>query len=118
MAARFDKRAMGHPIPGRDDENRPSLKSFQDEVSARNREGRQQAHPQRAPADELADKVAELTVEGAEPHEPADGRTLAVSAASPRRRPSGGGADDRELAAGTALTQTEARRTDYCTRQM
>ncbi|GJN90875.1 hypothetical protein Rhopal_003889-T1 [Rhodotorula paludigena] len=68
---------MGHPIAGRDDENRPSLKSFQDEVSARNREGRQQAHPQRAPADELADKVAELTVEGAEPHEPADGRTLA-----------------------------------------
>lgn len=85
MTARFDKRAMGHPLPNTDP--RPTLSSFQDEVAASERARRTRttsAGNNSAAAgeavDALAEKVKELDFDELEAAQAQDdGRSLEVS---------------------------------------
>ncbi|GAA5878960.1 hypothetical protein JCM3774_000674 [Rhodotorula dairenensis] len=82
MATRFDKRAMGHPLPST--EARPTLSSFQDEVAASERARRTRTtstgnNPAAAgeAVDALTEKVKELDLDGIEAAEDLDdGRSL------------------------------------------
>ncbi|CEQ42483.1 SPOSA6832_04297, partial [Sporobolomyces salmonicolor] len=92
MATRFDKRSIGHPIAS-NTADRPSLKSFQQEIASKVAERRKVAHPRSTtppPGGEgdhlLADELKELSVQdrhGAA--EPDEGRTLLTSSRSVSR---------------------------------
>ncbi|GAA5999936.1 hypothetical protein JCM10207_005979 [Rhodosporidiobolus poonsookiae] len=76
--AQFDKRTQGHPLPNDD---RPSLKAFQQQVATAGVKGRAAAHPQRDgaaqnKAEGLAEAVEGLAIEDDAVHEVDDGRTV------------------------------------------
>lgn len=84
MANRFDKRAMGHPLPGRDaDSSRPSLASFQDDIAERGKRTRAASATSATTSsavDTLIEKVQELGVDDAyAAADDGDARTLEVS---------------------------------------
>lgn len=85
MAARFDQRAMGEPIHSTTADERPSLRSFQEELQQKAKAGRELAHPRRAQdaagLAEVADKVHELSIDEGDVPDGGDGRTLRVSSA-------------------------------------
>lgn len=87
MAARFDKRAMGEPIHSTSADERPSLRSFQEELQQKAKAGRELAHPRRAQdaagLAEVADKVHELSIDEGDAPDGGDGRTLRVSSPPP-----------------------------------
>lgn len=88
MAGRFDKRAMGEPIPNTSTDERPSLRSFQQELQERAKAGRELAHPRReqdaaGPAEVTSD-LHKLSIDDGEALEGGDGRTLRVSLSSSR----------------------------------
>ncbi|GAA5875444.1 hypothetical protein JCM1840_003158 [Sporobolomyces johnsonii] len=90
MATRFDKRSVGHPI-GSNSADRPSLKSFQQEIASKVAEGRKVAHPHSTPPppagegeNPLEDELKELSVQDRQgAAEPGDGRTLLDRLTSP-----------------------------------
>ncbi|BGP16621.1 hypothetical protein JCM10213_000463 [Rhodosporidiobolus nylandii] len=81
---RFDKRTMGDPIPAHQD--RPSLRSFQDEVATKRQAGLRERAAD-GPAGEadgqLAEGMKDLAMDHGEPQEPDDGRTLQDRLTSP-----------------------------------
>lgn len=87
MATRFDKRAMGHPLPNAESNSRPTLSSFQDEVAAseRARRTRTTSAGNNSTAageavDALAEKVKEIDLDPIESTQGQDdGRSLKVS---------------------------------------
>jgi hypothetical protein len=87
MATRFDKRAMGHPLPSAEANSRPTLSSFQDEVAAseRARRTRTTSAGNNSTAageavDTLAEKVKEIDLDQIESaQDEDDGRSLKVS---------------------------------------
>lgn len=88
MTTRFDKRAMGHPLPGTEDTARPSLAAFQDDITERGKRSTRAAHAAHNPTgsgeavDALAEKVQKLDIEAgeaAEAEEDDEARSLGVS---------------------------------------
>ncbi|BGP25049.1 GTP-binding protein 1 [Rhodotorula toruloides] len=106
MAARFDKRAMGEPIPSTSTDERPTLRSFQEELQQKARAGRELAHPRRAqdaagPV-KVADKLDELSIDDGAALEGGDRRTLKDRLTNPN--------EDDVASIATLLDHTLSRR--------
>ncbi|BGP02407.1 hypothetical protein RTBOTA2_003883 [Rhodotorula toruloides] len=106
MAARFDQRAMGEPIHSTTADERPSLRSFQEELQQKAKAGRELAHPRRAQdaagLAEVADKVHELSIDEGDVLDGGDGRTLRDRLTNPN--------EDDVAAIATLLDRTLSRR--------